>query len=263
MRKYLAIFKTQLLTRLSYPADLLGHGMTIIIYLLVFIFLWRTTYRSTGSLEGTIAGLNLGQTIWYLMLAETLMLSKPRLAGIISNAVKDGSIAYILNKPYNFLLYHFSVGLGDSLTNMVFNLFAGGILVWLMQAPPPDAWGWPLVLMTMIFAWLIDFCFASLIGLAAFLLEDVTAFDWIYQKLLFILGGMLIPLDFFPSWLRSVSQASPFAYTIYGPARLFVDPGFGRFIDLLTGQLIWLAVLTAIVTVSYRRGIQWLAINGG
>ena len=136
-------------------------------------------------------------------------------------------------------------------------------MVWLLQAQPPDAWGWPLVLLTMIFAWLIDFCFASLIGLAAFLVEDVAAFDWIYQKLLFILGGMLIPLDFFPGWLRSVSMASPFAYTIYGPARLFVDPGIRRFFDLITGQLIWLAVLTIIVTVSYRRGIQWLTINGG
>ena len=91
--------------------------------------------------------------------------------------VKDGSVAYILNKPYNFILYHFSVGLGDSIINMVFNLITGGIMVWLLQAQPPDAWGWPLVLLTMIFAWLIDFCFASLIGLAAFLVEDVAAFD--------------------------------------------------------------------------------------
>jgi ABC-2 type transport system permease protein len=263
MRKYWAILKTQLLTRLSYPVDLLGHGLTIIIYLIVFIFLWRTTYRSVGASDNTIGGLNLSQTIWYLMLAETLMLSKPRLAGLIGNGVKDGSIAYLLNKPYNFLLYHFSVGLGDSLTNMMFNLLAGGTLVWLMQAPPPEAWGWPMVLLTMIFAWLIDFCIAALIGLSAFIAEDVSAFDWIYQKLLFILGGMLIPLDFFPGWLRSIAQVSPFAYTIYGPARLFVDPSLERFGSLIVGQLFWLFILGAIVTASYRRGIQWLAINGG
>ena len=263
MRKYLEIFKTQLLTRLSYPGDLLGHGLTIIIYLLVFIFLWRATYRSAGASNGTIAGLNLQQTIWYLMLAETMMLSKPRLSGVISTAVKDGSVAYLLNKPYNFLLYHFSVGLGDSITNMVFNVFAGGVLIWSMQAPPPEAWGWPFVFLTMILAWLIDFCIAALIGLAAFLAEDVAAFDWIYQKMLFILGGMLIPLDFFPGWLRSISQATPFAFSIYGPARLFIEPSIERFGALLLGQLIWLAILSAVVTLSYRRGIQWLSINGG
>ena len=105
---------------------------------------------------------------------------------LISTAVKDGSVAYLLNKPFNFLLYHFSVGLEDSLTNMIFNLLAGGTLVWLMESPPTEAWGWPLVLMTMILAWIIDFCFAALIGLAAFVVEEVAAFDWIYQKLLFI-----------------------------------------------------------------------------
>jgi len=263
LRKYWAIFTTQLLNRLAYPADLLGHGLTIIIFLWVFIFLWRTTYRAMAATDGSIAGQTLNQTIWYLMLAETLMLSKPRLSRLISAAVKDGSVAYMLNKPYNFLLYHFSMGLGDSLTNMIFNVLAGGVLVWLMQSPPPPAWGWPMVLLTMILAWLIDFCFAAIIGLASFVAEEVNAFDWIYQKLLFILGGMLIPLDFFPGWLRSISQASPFAYMIFGPARLFVEPSLERFVTLLAGQIIWLSVLGTIVTVAYRRGMRWLAINGG
>jgi len=263
MSKYWAIFKTQLLNRLAYPADLLGHGLTIIIYLWVFIFLWRTTYRTMGASEDTIAGLTLNQTIWYLMLAETLILSRPRLSRLISRAVKDGSVAYLLNKPYNFLLYHFSVGLGDSLTNMVFNLFAGGALVWLMQSSPPPVWGWPMVLLTMILAWTIDFCFAAIIGLTAFVVEDVNAYDWIYQKFLFILGGMLIPLDFFPGWLRTISQASPFAYMIYGPARLFVEPSLERFGILIIGQILWLGILGVFVNVLYRRGIRWLAINGG
>lgn len=263
MSKYWAIFKTQLLNRLSYPADVFGHGVSILIYLLVFIFLWRATYRAAGVANGRIAGLTVSQTIWYLMLAETLMLSKPRLSRQVSTSVKDGSVAYLLNKPYNFLLYYFSIGFGDSLTNMISNLLVGGALVWLMAGPPPDAWGWPLVLLTMILAWMIDFCFAAIIGLTAFVAEDVSAFEWIYQKLLFILGGMLIPLDFFPPWLKSISQVSPFAYSIYGPARLFIDPSIERFAALLTGQIIWLVILGVIVTAIYRRGIQWLAINGG
>jgi hypothetical protein len=84
LSKYWAIFKTQLLNRLAYPADLFDHGFTIVIYLWVFIFIWRTTYRAMGASEGSIAGLTLNQTIWYLMLAETLMLSKPRLSRLIS-----------------------------------------------------------------------------------------------------------------------------------------------------------------------------------
>lgn len=65
--------------------------------------LWRTTYRSAGT--ESIGGLTLRETLWYLMMAETIMLSKPRVSRTIAESVLDGSIAYLLNKPYNYLLY--------------------------------------------------------------------------------------------------------------------------------------------------------------
>ncbi len=227
----------------------------------VFIQLWRTTYGAMG--QAVISGLSLRETLWYLMLAETIVLSKPRLATTIAEAVKDGSIAYLLNKPYNFLLYQVSIGLGDSILRMVVNALAGGTIVWLFVGPPPDPRGWPLVVIALIAAWLIDFCLTAMIGLAAFLTEDIAAFEWIYQKIVFILGGMLIPLDFLPHWLQTIALSTPFAYTVYGPARLFVEPTLLRFATLLLTQGAWLLVLGAILTIFYRKGVAWLAINGG
>jgi ABC-2 type transport system permease protein len=34
--------------------------------------------------------------------------------------------------------------------------------------------------------------------LCAFVLEEVSPLDWMYQKLVFTIGGMFIPLDVFP-----------------------------------------------------------------
>ncbi|HYN88813.1 MAG TPA: ABC-2 family transporter protein, partial [Ardenticatenaceae bacterium] len=213
--KYWAIFKTQIINSFAYAGDLAARSLSIVLFLWIFVHLWRATYRAVG--EDTIAGLTLPQTLWYLMLAETIVLSKPRLSTAIAEAVKDGSVAYLLNKPYNFLLYQASVGLGDSVLRLLFNALAGGALIWLLAGPPPDARGWPLVLVAMVGAWLIDFCIAAIIGLAAFVTEEVSAFEWIYSKILFLLGGLLIPLDFYPGWLRTIAQSLPFAYTIYGP----------------------------------------------
>ena len=91
MHKYWAIFKIQLINSLAYPAELLWRSVAILLFMLVFTFLWRTTYNSAGS--QTLAGLTLNDTIWYLMLAETIELSRPRFARSIAEAVKDGSIA--------------------------------------------------------------------------------------------------------------------------------------------------------------------------
>ncbi len=259
--KYWAVFTTQLINRGAYPLDLAAQSVSILFFLFIFMQLWSATYRSSG--QAVIAGLSLHDTLWYLMLAETIVLSKPRLSRSISAAVKDGSIAYLLNKPYNFILYHASVGIGDSLLHLVFNLLFGGAITWLMVGPPPDPRGWILVLPALALGWSIDFCFNGLIGLAAFITEDVSAFEWIYQKVLFILGGLLIPLDFYPLWLQRAANILPFAYTVYGPARLFIEPTFERFVTLVFGQFIWVMLLGALMMFVFQRSVRWLAINGG
>jgi len=197
------------------------------------------------------------------MIAETIVLSKPRLTNTIAEQVKDGSVAYLLNKPYDFLLYHFSVALGDGLMRMTFNALAGGAIVWLMIGPPPNLFAIPFVLIAIIFAWLIDCTLTATLGLAAFVTEDVAAFDWIYAKFILILGGVLIPLDFFPDWLRGIAQALPFAYATYHPARFFVQPDLAHFVTLILGQVLWLSALALSLSLVYRRGETRFTITGG
>ena len=86
----------------------------ILPFMWIFYQLWRVTFTAAGTAE--INGLTLRDTLWYLMLAETIELSRPRLGNAISEAVKDGSIAYFLNKPYDFLLYHFSTSMGETIS---------------------------------------------------------------------------------------------------------------------------------------------------
>lgn len=262
MAKYWAIFRTELQNRFVYTGDLVARSFSIVLFMWIFMQLWTATYRSSGS-ANEINGLTLSDTMWYLMLAEVIILSKPRIAKNIADTVKDGSIAYMLNKPYNFLLYHFSVGLGEALSSVTFNILIGGTLVWWLVGPPPDSRGWPMTLVAIGMGWTIDFCINALIGLAAFFAEEINAFEWIYQKLLFLLGGLLIPLDFFPAWLKSISMTLPFAYTVYGPARFFVDPTLARFGSIFLGQIIWLAITGILLTFAFSRSARRLVINGG
>ena len=259
--KYWAIFRTQLLNSLAYPMDLLGRSLLIVLFMWIFMNLWRVTYGATGA--SSIAGLTLADTMWYLMMAEAVMLSKHDLSETMSEQVKDGSVAYLLNKPYNFILYHVAAGLGDSVLAFGGNLILGSAVVWLMVGPPPGIAGWVFACLAVVLAWLLDFCFSTLIGLSAFVVEETVAFRWIYQKFLLLLGGVLIPLDFFPGWLQTISLNLPFAWIIYGPARLFVDPSLERLGNVFMQQGIWLAVLGGTVWILYRRAAARLAINGG
>jgi ABC-2 type transport system permease protein len=86
---------------------------------------------------------------------------------------------------------------------------------------------------------------------------------WIYQKFVFILGGLLIPLVFYTNCLQSIANALPFAYMIYGPSKLFVSPSFGLFINISSLQIVWILVLGSILLLAYRRGVAFLTVNGG
>jgi len=201
--------------------------------------------------------------MWYLMMAETIELSRPRLANTISDNVKDGSIAYILNKPYDFLLYQFSNSMGETVFRAIMNALLGGIVIWLLAGPPPAPFGWAFAIPALLGTWIMNFCISCLIGLSAFLVEEVSPFMWIYQKFVFILGGFLIPLDFYPGWLQTIAKSLPFAYMVYGPSKIFVAPTFELLLNILSLQLVWIIVLGSILVVAYRRGVAYLTVNGG
>jgi ABC-2 type transport system permease protein len=261
MKKYWFIFKTQIINSLAYPAELIGRCLLILPFMWIFYQLWRVVFNQAGSAE--INGLTLSDTMWYLLMAETIELSKPRLANAVSDAIKDGSIAYILNKPYNFLLYQFSSTMGESIFRAGLNLILGSTLVWLLVGSPPAGLGFLVAIPAIFGAWVLHFCISAMIGLLAFWVEDVSAFLWIYQKLAFILGGLLIPLDFYPTWLQTIAKSLPFAALTYGPARLFVDPTMQTFFTVIGIQLAWIAFFSILLIIQYRKSMVVLTVNGG
>ena len=54
---------------------------------------------------------------------------------------------------------------------------------------------------------------------SAFWLRNAGSAWFLYQKLVFVLGGMLIPLEVFPSGLETVCRYLPFQAMAYAPAR--------------------------------------------
>jgi ABC-2 type transport system permease protein len=260
-RKYWAIFQITLINSVAYPGELIGRSLMIVPFMWVFYQLWKVTYEASGA--DVINGLTLSNVLWYLMLAETIELGRPPLARTISENVKDGSIAYLLNKPYDFLLYQFSTSMGETIFRAVMNaLFGGAVIFWLI-GPPEHPEGFLIALPAVIGAWILHFCVTVMIGLSAFLVEDVSAFMWIYQKLAFLFGGMLVPLDFYPGWLQAIARALPFSSMTYGPARLFVTPTPELFVSVMALQVLWILLLALLLTFTYRRGVAYLTVNGG
>jgi ABC-2 type transport system permease protein len=63
--------------------------------------------------------------------------------------------------------------------------------------------------------------------------------------------------------LQSLAKFLPFAYMMYGPARLFVLPDMQLCMQIVLGQIFWLALLGGLLVLAFSRGMRRLAINGG
>ncbi|MCK4259502.1 MAG: hypothetical protein KAX49_11025 [Halanaerobiales bacterium] len=258
--KYWAITRVSINNAFTYIGEVVYRSTFMLVLLFIFIKLWGAVYVDNASFEG----LSYSQVIWYLVLTESILLSKIKAGNLISNEVITGKLAYTLGKPYHYLLYTFFNGLGESLTRLFIDFAVGSLLVLVLIGPLPAH---PLVLLpillTILLAFILDYCMVSLIGLLAFYTEDVSGFLFIYQKILFILGGLLIPLEFFPNWLQEITHYLPFDLVLYGPAKLLIDFSLDGFLQVVLQQTMWILILGIILEFMYRNGTRRLCVNGG
>lgn len=94
----------------------------------------------------------------------------------------------------------------------------------------------------------------------AFWIRDARTTWFLYQKLVFIFGGMLLPLQVLPAALRTLAFALPFSAMAYVPARL----ASGHFEPwLLLVQLAWLGIVVVVARLVFSIGERRLQVVGG
>lgn len=262
LHKYSQISKITMSNSLVYLWNFLGKNLFFVFIMFIYLMLWKTIYGAKGEVVG---GLTLNGMIWYLIFTELVTLSRTELHIQVNDDVKSGSIAYLLNKPYDYVLYCFSYFIGEIGMRLVTNGIIGLVVGFLFAGPLT---GFrlaylPFVLLSLLLGCAINFFIFLCLALTSFWFEENTAFFWIYSKLVFTLGGMLIPLELFPQWLQRLSHYLPFAYVTYVPARLAVDFSFGEMARKLPVQALYLGIFFLLAMVLYRKGVRNLNVNGG
>lgn len=260
--KYLSISKITLTNSIVYFWSFLARNIFFILIMFIYLMLWKNIYGNSGELLG---GLTLNQMIWYFAITEIITLSRTDVHLKINEDVKTGAIAYLLNKPYNYIGYCFSYFLGEVFVKLATNSLVA-ISISLIFVGPLEGFSilnLPFMLLSIAFGVLINFFIIITLAISSFWIEENSAFFWIYSKLIFTLGGMLLPLELFPSWLQGISRILPFSFVTYVPAKMVVDFSYASFIQTIGVQAIYLGVFILIVTLLYRKGARRLNVNGG
>jgi len=153
---------------------------------------------------------------------------------------------------------------GESLASMLINLIIGSCTALILVGPPTlNLLTLPAMALIISLAVTLKYFFTLMISLTAFWVEESGPFHWIYGKLLFTIGGLFVPLEFFPGWLQDISRALPFNLMIYAPARLLVAWDINMFISVLLRQVLWLAAAGLLAQFIFQGGVKKLNVHGG
>ena len=138
--KYFAVSRVNYRTNATYLTNLIARGLTVALRIWVFTQLYRVTYQMTGSYE--INGLTVPMVIFALMFTQSFQVASghPRIFTLIDEEVKSGALAYSINKPYSYILFHYFGFLGRILSGLMFNLIVGFIAAFLLVGPLVFSW---------------------------------------------------------------------------------------------------------------------------
>ncbi|MCI3921613.1 ABC-2 family transporter protein [Paenibacillus sp. TRM 82003] len=260
-RKYPAVTGITLKNSFAYVADFFIRTVFLLIILYIFMQLWGATYAGEG--EAVIAGYSFSDIVWYLIISEAITLALPSLQAVVDQDVKSGDVAYRLTKPIHYVGYYFSWYNADVLLRLTVNLIVGGALGLLVFGVPDFGYGWLAFPLVVVGAATVNFLLNMIVALCAFWMEETVGLEFIYKKLLFTVGGMLMPLEMFPDWLQDICRWLPFQAVLYFPAATVTNFDASKLLGMLLVQWGWAAALAAIVFWMYGRGVRKLNVNGG
>jgi ABC-2 type transport system permease protein len=259
-RKYGALYAVALRQQLRYLKAFLARNVFFVVVLFIFTSLWRVIFAD----KPLVAGLTIVQTLWYLTFTETVELCKARVHTEIQAEVRDGSIAYSLLRPYSYVLAKVARAMGESTARIAPIMVVGALAALAFTGPLPGYFrALPFGLVLIAGGLLLNTLWLLLFGLLAFWIEEVSPIYWIFQKLVFVIGGMFFPIDFFPGWMQGISRALPFAYSAYWPAMTMVRWSWATFLQGLVGQLGYIALLGLAAAALFRVAARKVQAHGG
>ena len=210
---------------------------------------WRSAVNASG---GQIAGYTAASITWYVAFAEAgIVTIKNRLIADIGESIEGGVVQIEMLRPASVVGQRIAAELGTVLIRVAVCVISGSLLSLAIVGRPPSVAAATVGLLSLVLAVTCNLCLQHAFASIAFLLRNTGSTWFLYSKFVFVLGGMLIPLELLPSGVEQVARVLPFAAMAYAPARFAAGH-----VDwwLLPIQLGWTIVAMALALAAFSAG---------
>ncbi len=224
----------------------------------VLYLYWRGALISNG---GNISGWTISTiSTYYLMLAILYSFIMAHIeTSVAREDIQQGELTKFLVKPFSYYLLKFFAetpwrmleGFYGIVILLLFTLFFKNLLV--ITADPII---FLLSLIIIILAYILSFTFKMILGLSAFWLTDARGFHQLFDAIIIISAGLLLPLSLLPDFLAQITYRLPFAYMVYFPIiSLQGTQNLQQLIYIIMMQLIWISIMAYLYSVAWKKGV--------
>jgi ABC-2 type transport system permease protein len=232
----------------------------------IFGFLQAYILLAVFHRRSDVGGYDAADTVTYVWLAQALIMTVYIFTWQeLALRIRDGSIVTDLSRPLDPLRYWLAFDLGRAPYHLLFRgvlPFTVGALVFELHYPSPlDAAAFVL---SVALAVVVSLGFRFLYNTAGFWLLDIRGVMTVAITVNLFLSGMVMPLSFFPDWLRTVARGLPFAAILQTPVDVWLGKHDGAGLaGVIALQVLWALVLLALGRVALRAGARRLVVQGG
>ncbi|MEM7096254.1 MAG: ABC-2 family transporter protein [Actinomycetota bacterium] len=229
---------------------------TAVFYLMVTVALssvWRAAAETSG---GALVGYTAAAFTWYVATSESVIISLPqRLIYDIAEDVRSGHILGEMVRPTPTIVGRIATQIGTALPRLGICVVIGFAFCSLVAGLPTSWSAIALAAPAAVLAISTNIAGQHAFAASSFWFRDAGSAWFLYQKIVFVGGGMLIPLEVLPDAVNGWLRLLPFAAMAYTPARLasgHVEP------ELLLLQAGWLAVFVLLAARAFGAGERHL-----
>jgi ABC-2 type transport system permease protein len=262
VRLYLEVARRSFRRHLAYRAATLGGLIANSVFGVLIASVYRALYG--GGDAGSVAGFTLREALTFVWIGQSLLMVVYMWGWWeVAAAVQTGDVVADLMKPFDYLGYWLSRDLGRAachvLTRGVPTLTIGALLFDL--ALPGSVGRWLAFLTSVALAVVVSFGWRFLLNLSAFWLLDMRGVMTVSIMAINFFSGLLVPIAFFPPWLRAVAEALPFRAIVMVPVEVFL--GHRSLPSALTLQLFWAVALGLLARGVLALATRKVVVQGG
>src|SRR5262249_50696961 len=149
--------------------------------------------------------------VWYIAASELASFGGVQFREQVRADIYSQQLSGLMGRPLPYWLLKSLQLLGRGLLHFAFLGASGFVLSWWLTGQLPYlAPNWIVLLLPLLLGLLLTLICCFAIGMLDIWGQYARPIYWIWQKSLFVLGGLMLPLTLYPDWLEKVAIWTPF-----------------------------------------------------